>query len=68
MSYENTKCPCGGEKDQNTMLCNGCFAELEEHPAMKIFKDESARVESRRHAAFILISCSNGIGKRRKKA
>lgn len=67
MSYENTECPCGGKKERDTMLCNACFTELDGHPAMKIFKDAEARVESRRHADVILISCSKGIGKRRGK-
>lgn len=67
MSYENTECPCGGKKERDTMLCNTCFTELEAHPAMKFFKDANGSLESRRHAAVILISCSKGLGKQRGK-
>ncbi len=63
MSYENTHCPCGGKKVTDTMLCNECETEFSEHVSMKTFRDESARVESRRHAAIILLS----LARRRKK-
>lgn len=55
MSYEGTKCPCGGKKASNTMLCNGCMTAFANHPSMKVFLDTNADREARRHSAMILL-------------
>jgi hypothetical protein len=56
MSYEGTICPCGGKKDSNTMLCNGCMTAFAQHPSMSAYLDKSKDVEARRHAALTLLS------------
>lgn len=63
MSYENTKCPCGGNKPTDTMLCDECETALADHPSMKYFKDSKGPVESRRQAAIILVS----VARQRKR-
>lgn len=56
MSFENTSCPCGGQKPASTMLCDECLAALAGRREMITFRDNQAPRESRRHAAIILIS------------
>lgn len=56
MSYEGTKCPCGGKKPANTMLCDGCMTAFADHPAMAVFSDRALDVELRRHAAITLLT------------
>lgn len=58
MSYENTACPCGGQKEPGTMLCQACVEEFKHHPSMEAFNDLGAGPEYRRQAALILISLS----------
>lgn len=59
MSYEGTTCACGGKKQSNTMLCNGCETEFSGHASMKAFKSEKD-VELRRHAALTLLCLARG--------
>jgi hypothetical protein len=59
MSFEGTTCPCGGKKQPNTMLCNGCETTFADHPSMKSFKSEKD-AELRRHAALTLLSLARG--------
>ena len=56
MSYEDQVCPCGGRKEINTMLCEGCEQTFADHPSMSAFKDKGAEVETRRHAAQTLLT------------
>lgn len=58
MSYENTKCPCGGNKPTDTMLCDECEIALADHPAMKWFLDTTQPVESRRNSAIVLVTAA----------
>lgn len=59
MSYEDTRCPCGGKKPTDTMLCDECNTALKDHPSMKVFRDAAKySVDSRRHAALVLITLS----------
>jgi hypothetical protein len=60
MSYEDTKCPCGGKKPTDTMLCDDCEKALADRREMATFKDLNASVELRRHAATILVSLARG--------
>lgn len=58
MSYENTKCPCGGTKPTDTMLCDDCNAALKDRTEMRDYQDPSCQVEWRRSAAIILVTLS----------
>ena len=56
MSYDNTKCPCGGKKPTDTMLCADCNTWLADDREMKTFRDGNAPVLWRRSAAISLLS------------
>jgi hypothetical protein len=60
MSYEDTKCPCGDKKPVDTMLCDVCMETFKDRKEMGFFKDGNEPVESRRHAATILLALSRG--------
>lgn len=63
MSFENTDCPCGGTKERETLICPECSQYLKDHPAMKSMNNGNNSVESRRHAAIVILSCARGRGK-----
>jgi len=54
MSWEDNKCPCGGHKERQTMLCSACETFLADHPSMAAYKDEQRSLDARRHAAIVL--------------
>jgi hypothetical protein len=56
MSYENSKCPCGGKKPTSTMLCDDCNSWLANDRDMKIFRDGNQPDWYRRGAAIRLLS------------
>lgn len=56
MSYEDTKCPCGGKKPNDTMLCDACVEHLKDRREMSDYQDGDLPIEFRRHAAIILLS------------
>jgi hypothetical protein len=58
MSFENTHCPCGGQKPPDTFLCDACLAFLANRPELAGYQDPRIPVEARRHAAVILVSLS----------
>lgn len=62
MSWEDRRCPCGGVKESETLLCPECELQFHDHPAMQAFTDSRNRLESRRHAAFILVTLSRKRG------
>lgn len=62
MSYEDTNCPCGDQKPTDTMLCDACMEDLQDRREMVIFRSADP-VESRRHAATILLA----LARRRKR-
>lgn len=62
MSFEDTKCPCGGVKNRDSMLCHDCEHHLANVREMAVYKDESYPVQSRRNAAIGLLS----LARRRK--
>ena len=66
MSFENTACPCGGTKERETMICPACSDYLKDHPAMKSMNNEKASVESRRHAAIVIVTCARARGRKSK--
>ena len=59
MSWENTKCPCGGRKESETMLCRDCEEYLEDRPEMAIFRGDGDP-DLRRHAAITLLALARG--------
>jgi len=67
VSYEDTNCPCGDRKPTDTMLCDACMADLADRREMAIFRSADP-VESRRHAAMILLSLARGRKRRMANA
>jgi hypothetical protein len=67
MSYEDTHCPCGDRKPTDTMLCDVCLADLAARREMMIFKDGTQDMESRRHAASILLTLSRSRKRRNQE-
>ena len=63
MSYEDTNCPCGDRKPTDTMLCDACMEHLKDHRAMATFRS-SEPIESRRHAATLLLMLARGRKRR----
>ena len=37
MSYEDTNCPCGDNKERDTMLCATCMETFKDRREMKTF-------------------------------
>lgn len=60
MSFEDTKCPCGGKKLTDTMLCSDCETAFKDHPSMKYFNNPAHPIDGRRHAAITLITLARG--------
>ncbi len=58
MSYENSKCPCGGKKPPETMLCQDCIATFAARRELKDYCDDALTLEGRRNAAIILLALS----------
>jgi len=56
MSYENTKCPCGGHKPRETMLCIDCQIAFADTPEMRRVNDTTEAAWFRRPAAIRLLS------------
>ena len=67
MSYDDTNCPCGERKQTQTMLCDACMDFLKEHKSMAVFQS-GADLDSRRHAATILLSLARGRKRRMANA
>lgn len=67
MSYEDTNCPCGDRKPTDTMLCDACMEDLKDRREMAIFRSAEP-VESRRHAATILLALARGRKRRMANA
>lgn len=56
MSFNNTKCPCGGRKEPQTFLCPACVIAFSDRPEMSDYMDERLGLDLRRDAAFVLLS------------
>ena len=56
MAYDDTHCPCGGQKIRETMLCEHCQIHLEDRRENLIVRDPSTTWEQRRSAAIRLIA------------
>ena len=64
MSYENTACPCGGQKLTDTMLCAACETAVAGTYDRKAMDDHRETFELRRHAAMRVLA----ISRRRRTA
>jgi hypothetical protein len=56
MAYDDTHCPCGGQKIRETMLCDPCQIRLASRPENLILQDAASTWEQRRSAAIRLIA------------
>lgn len=63
MSYEDTKCPCGGKKPTQTMLCDECVEHFKDRRELREYQDGTLPLEYRRNAAIILLS----LARKRKR-
>ena len=64
MSYENTKCPCGGIKQTETMLCPECNAAFWHLKDMTDYQNGALSVMHRRLAAISLLAMARGRKRR----
>ena len=55
MSYENTKCPCGGRKERETPFCGDCEVAFANRPEMDIYLNPEYSREARRNANITLV-------------
>jgi hypothetical protein len=58
MSYENTRCPCGGPKLTNTMLCIACEDVVAGTYDRREMDNPAAPLEARRAAAIRILAVS----------
>lgn len=63
MSWEDTKCPCGGRKERETLLCGECETHLSGTMEMRAYKRPELGPMERRWAVIRLLSMA-----RRRKA
>ena len=63
MSYENNSCPCGGNKQPQTMICQECRDHLAGNRDLAAIDDITQSIESRRTSAIRILSLS----RKRKK-
>lgn len=56
MSYENSKCPCGGRKLTDTMLCDDCEKAVAGTFDRREMDDPKAPRDVRRSAAIRLLA------------
>ena len=64
MSYENTKCPCGGTKQTETMFCRECNAAFWDNRLMVDYQNGALAVGYRRSAAIALLALARGRKRR----
>lgn len=58
MSYKNTRCPCGGQKLTETMLCPACETAVAGTYDRREMDNRAAPLEARRAAAIRLLAVS----------
>ena len=58
MSYENTRCPCGGTKLTETMLCPACEQAVAGTFDRREMDNRAAPLEARRSAAIRVLACA----------
>jgi hypothetical protein len=65
MSFENSNCPCGGKKPNDTMLCDDCVSAFSNRRELAEYQDGKLPLEWRRNAAIILVTLARS---RRRKS
>jgi hypothetical protein len=57
MAFEDTNCPCGGKKLQQTMLCEECWSYLRSKLSQEVaaFENTTLNINARRDAAIRLL-------------
>ena len=65
MSYESTTCPCGGKKDQETMICAPCkaFASITAANDLALYEDHRIPTQTRRAMAIRILAIARRRGK-----
>lgn len=58
MSYESQRCPCGGRKERETMLCPECVAQFGATPDYARMSDPAVDWYARRSAAIRVLACA----------
>lgn len=58
MSWENTRCPCGGTKDRDTMLCTACEQAVAGSFDFTRMHDTTAHLSERRSAAVRVLAAA----------
>jgi len=61
MSYEDTKCPCGGKKERETMLSQRCvekFQNSDLRHELTHYRNGEKPYWSRRSSAMLLLSAA----------
>lgn len=54
MSYEDTTCPCGDQKPENTLLCPACLEFFKRRYELRVYQDPREPRYYRAKAACIL--------------
>lgn len=63
MSYDNTACPCGSKKEQQTMICADCQNALKATREWQTLQDPNEPYWNKRPAAIKLLA----MARRRQK-
>jgi len=58
MSYHGTKCPCGGKKERDTMICSPCEQFLGSTQEFAAMNNQKLAMNNRRAAAIRVLSMS----------
>ena len=60
MSYHDAKCPCGGRKEPQTMLCQPCVEHMKEEMPFELRRwlDLTADFSTRRSAAIRMLAAA----------
>ena len=62
MSYDDNRCPCGGKKERETLVCHHCHAETKDWKEWDVHRDERYSTETRRSAAIMLLAAARRRG------
>lgn len=62
MAWHDTKCPCGGRKETDTLICAKCVEHAQEDHSraydLRTFQDGKESIEHRRGAAVRLLAAA----------
>lgn len=60
MAFSDTRFPCGGRKERETMLCSACVSAFQDRREFSIYQDESYGIDFRRNAAIVILTLARG--------